>query len=91
MDNTRILDEFEMFTMQLVSRMFFVALHQVITLDDDLVGTRSRDNQVKSLSSCKANKEVHLADVVVDAIFNVVISLRFRRRGEGKNNPPLQQ
>ena len=57
-----------------------------MTLDDDLFGTRARDNQVKKLSNRKADKEGHCADVVSDAIFRIVLGLRFSRRGESQED-----
>lgn len=51
-------------------------------LEDDLVGTLAQDNQVKTLSARKTDREGHLADVVADALFNAVMSVRFRQRAE---------
>lgn len=61
------LDELEQLCFNLISREFFIPLHQVVTLDDDLVGTRARYNQLKALSVRKADKEGHIADVVADS------------------------
>lgn len=52
-----------------------------MTLDDELFGTRANDNQVKTLSNRKADKEGHTADVVCDALFRTALGIRFRRRG----------
>ena len=55
------------------------------TLDDDLYGTRARDNQVKKLSARKADREGHTADAFADALFKVSLMVRFRRRGESQS------
>lgn len=88
-DYTPQLDELERKSFSLVSRVFSVPLHQIIALDDDVVGRRGRENQVKTLSARKCDKEGHLADVLADAIFNDVISVRFRRRGEGQESAAI--
>lgn len=88
-DSTPLLDEFERLALNLVSRVFFVPLNQFITLDDDFVRTCCRDSQVKILSARDSVKERHLADVVAGAIFNAVISVRFRRRGVGQEQSSI--
>lgn len=57
-DMTPHLDVFELLCFNLVSSVFVVPLHERITLDDDLVGKRIRDNQLKSLSERKSDKKV---------------------------------
>ena len=57
-------------------------MHLLATLDDDLFGTRASDKQFKMLGSRKADKEGHSADAVADALFRIVLAIRFRRRGE---------
>lgn len=37
----------------------------IVTLEDDLHGTRAKHNQVKSMSARKAEKEVHTADTIL--------------------------
>lgn len=81
-DPTHHVTNLETVAMERSRRMFFVPLHQVVTLDDDLMGTRAQDNPVKMLSPRKADKEGHCADVVADALFRLVLLHRFRRRGE---------
>lgn len=72
-----------------MSIVFFTPLHQVVTLDDDLVATRARGNQVNTLGSRKCDKEGDLADVLADALFIVVMSVRFRRRGDGQERSAI--
>lgn len=58
--------------------------HTTVNLDDELYGTRARDNQVKKLSNRKEDKEGHSADVICDAFFRITLGVRFRRRGENQ-------
>jgi hypothetical protein len=55
--------------------------HTYATLDDDLFGARTTDNQVKTLSARKADSEGHCADAIADALFKITFFVRFRRRG----------
>lgn len=64
--------------------MFLIPKHQMVTVDDDVMGTRSCDNPVNIVSSRKAGKEGNCAEVVADVILQLVLSIRFRRRGKGK-------
>ena len=49
-------------------------------LEDDLYGTRSMDNQVKTLSARKADREGHCAEAIEDALFRITFFVRFRRK-----------
>lgn len=60
--------------------------HLFATLDDDLFRTRSGDNQVKTVSDRKADKEEHGADEIADELSRVILSIRFRRRRDTKIN-----
>ena len=62
-------------------KIFFSPTHTLATLDDDLYGTRATDNQVKTLSNRKSDREGHAADTIADALFRVTLMVRFRRRG----------
>jgi hypothetical protein len=64
--------------------VLFVPLYQYLTLDDELVGSRAEDNQVKSLSMRKADREGKTAEVIADALFRVVLALLFHRRDEAQ-------
>jgi hypothetical protein len=57
----------------------------MLTLDDDLYGTRASDNQVKKLSCRKADKEGHCAIEVASALFRSTMGVRFMRRGENQD------
>lgn len=81
-DQTRFLGEFECLAFRDTRKICFTPLYQMATLDDDLFGTRAADNQVKMLSNRKADREGHSADAVADALFRIVLALRFRRRAE---------
>lgn len=63
-------------------RLFYVLLVEFRTLDEDLMGMRSRDNQAKMLSDRKADREGHGTDNVDDALFRLTIDSWFRGRGE---------
>lgn len=81
-DQTRQLTEFDSIALRETRKIFFVPLHMMATLDDDLFGTRAADNQVKMLRSRKADNDRHSADAVADVLFRVILALRFRRKGE---------
>jgi len=81
-DRTRHLSEFETLAFRETKKVFFSPLQLLATLDDELHGTRAVDNQVKTLSDRKADREGHSADLVADALFRIVFAQRYRRRGE---------
>lgn len=56
----------------------------MLTIDDDLFGTRTGDNQVKTFSNREADKKGHAADTIACTLSRVVFGLRFRRSGEGQ-------
>jgi hypothetical protein len=84
-DQTHRLGEFEKAAFNMSCKVFLTPLYTLATLDDDLYGTRSSDNQVKTLSSRKADKEGHCADALADALFRITFMVRFRRRGEAQS------
>ena len=65
--------------------MHYTPVHTFATLDDDLYGARASDNQVKTLSARKADREGNTADAMADALFRVTLMIMFRRRGEGQS------
>ena len=67
------------------SRVYLSPNHTFCTLDDDLMGKRSQENPVKTLSSRKADKEGHSMSAVADAFFRVFLHARFGRRGETRS------
>ena len=77
-----MIEQFEKSSYRMSCRVFFVSDHSMITLDDDLYGTRANDCQVKTLSARKADREGHCAIVVADALFRTTLGVRFLRRGE---------
>ena len=81
-DETQQLETFEKMAFSMTRKIFLTPVHTFATLDDDLYGTRAKDNQNKSLSSRKADREGHTADAIADALFRVTLVIRFRRRGE---------
>ena len=83
-DQTPSISEFERTAFRDTCKVFLTPVHMFVTMDDDLYGSRATDNQVKSLSSRKADREGHIADAVADAFFRVTLMVRFRRRGESQ-------
>lgn len=83
-DATQRLDAFERTAYDFSWNVCLIAKHTTVTLDADLYGTRARDNQVKTLSSRKADKEGHSADVLCDTLFRITLGVRFRRRGDSQ-------
>ncbi|PXF42597.1 hypothetical protein BWQ96_07692 [Gracilariopsis chorda] len=81
-DQTQQYSEFELLAFRTTQKIFFLTSNLLVTLDDDLFGTRACDNQVKTLSARKGDKEGHSADTVADALFRVLLTLRFWRQGE---------
>jgi hypothetical protein len=81
-DETQYLDNFEKAAYEMTRKVFLTPMHTFATLDDDLYGTRAGDNQVKTLSIRKADREGHTADAIADALFRITLAVRFRRRGE---------
>ena len=79
-DQTVMLGQFERDAFRMSARIFLAPNHTIISLDDDLIGTRAADNQVKTIFNRKADGEVHVADVLADALFRVVMQMRFRQR-----------
>lgn len=80
-DQTQLLTQFERAAYRTTCKMFVSPTHTLATLDDDLYGTRPSDNQVKTISSRKADREGHTADAIADALFRITLMVRFRRRG----------
>lgn len=84
-DQTQLIGEFKKLAFQATRRIFFNPNHLLATLDDELYVTRARDNQLKTLSARKDDKEGHPADVLVDAFFCRTIAIRFRRCQQPQN------
>jgi hypothetical protein len=81
-DQTVQLEPFENAAFLSSCKIFFQPSHSVLTLDDDLYGTRARDNQVKLLSSRRADKEGYCADALAEPFTRLTLYFRFRRRGQ---------
>lgn len=63
-------------------RLLYVDDGQLLTLDDDLMSSRSADVPVKMLNDRKAEQEGHNIDVVADTLFRLEICARFNQRDE---------
>ena len=83
-DKTQLVSEFERTAFMISKRLFSVPAFQFLTLDDELMGTRSHSNPVKSISIRKADREGQSADVIADSLFRFTIDSRLHRRGEGR-------
>lgn len=83
-DQTLLIGEFERVAFARTRQVFCSPSHLLATLDDELYRTRASDNQLKTLSARKADKEGHMADVIADSLFRVVLATRFRRRQESQ-------
>lgn len=81
-DETQSLGEFEKVSYEMTRKIFLIPVHTSGTLDDDILGTRVEDNQVKTISARKADKEGHCADAIADALFSITLAVSFRRRQE---------
>lgn len=84
-DQTKYLSTFEWSAFRMTSNIVLTPVHAFATLDDDLYGTRASDNQVKSLSARKSDREGHTADAIADGLFRVTLMIRSRHRGEGQS------
>lgn len=62
----------------------FVPLVPLITIDDDLMGARSADNEVKMLSHREADREGQSGNVIADTLFGLSFDTRTRKRGEAQ-------
>lgn len=80
-DATQRLGSFEKAAYEMRRAIFLNPTHALITLDDDLYGTVSRENQVKVLSSRKADKGGHSTHTICDALFRIMLAVILCRRG----------
>lgn len=76
----QLLKDFEIQAWSFSKPLLYVPLVQYITLDDDLMGTRSVDNPVRMLSDHKADIEGHCTDIVADVLFPFTLDSRLWRR-----------
>ena len=66
--------------------MFMHLQHATLTLCDDPYGTRVSDNQLKTISNRKADKEGHWADALADPFSRLRLYVSFRRRGQSQTS-----
>lgn len=83
-DWTPNFSEFVSVVVKDTKHIFLHPLHLTLTLDNKLFGTRTTDNQVKTISCRKADRKGHYADTVACATSKVFFALRFQGRGEGQ-------
>lgn len=81
-DETHQLGDIKRHCFTVVRNVFFGTTPLFANLDGDLFGAHAVDNQVKTLSNRKAYNEENTVDFIADAVFRVVLAIRFRRSGE---------
>lgn len=74
--------EFETVCVRDTRKIYFNALHLFELLSNEVFGTRATDIQVEVLSMRKKDEEVHFTEALTDALFRVILAMRFCRRGE---------
>jgi hypothetical protein len=57
---------------------FFDLVNSSLVYDDEMIGTKAKDVEVRSLSDCKTAGEGCTVDVVCDAHFQFVLGMRLR-------------
>lgn len=78
------LSEIERVVFALSTRMFFVPLHYILGLDYELICSRATDLEVKTIIPRKVHIDGHMADIFADSLFNSLLAVKFRRRGDGQ-------
>lgn len=63
-------------------KYFLVSVVQYVALDNDLMRTRSADNEVKMISDRKVDREGHCRDSAADPLLMFTLQSRFRGCGE---------
>lgn len=58
----------------------------VIVIDDELIGSRSKDLDRKIVSVRKRAVEGQAVEVVADSSYNKILAVRLRARGESKQH-----
>lgn len=81
-DETQQLKDFERICFALIRKVFFVTTQFFVTCDVYLFGTRATNNQFKTSSNQKEEREGHTADLLADPIFRIVVALHFSCRGD---------
>ena len=74
-DKTHELGPYEEVVFKAAKDIYFIPNLLNSTLDDDMIGSRSKEVQVKSLSQRKAAKEGHTADVLSEFFFRLLSNL----------------
>ena len=63
-------------------QLFLNKKNGVVVVDDELIGSRAQDVEMKILSYRKADKEGPVADCLVDSFASIVYGFRLRTTGE---------
>ena len=83
-DKTHQLGPYEDIVFKSSRDLFFIPNHLTVILDDDLIGSRSKEIQNKLLSQRKVAKEDYAADLLCENFMSVVLHSRLRRLGESQ-------
>lgn len=67
-DQTHHLSQFEQLALRSSNSFFFVSLHRIITVDDEMMGARAGDYQLRSISSRKVAPKGLKEDYIADSI-----------------------
>lgn len=76
--------ELETQSFSMSSRVFINPNHTLYTLNHDLFGTCASNKPVKTIRAQKADREGQSFMVVADALFGIVLSIRFECRAESQ-------
>lgn len=80
-DQTSCLTYFVLNTYAIGEQLFYVPICQFLTMDDELMGNRSKHNQVKLLFLRKADREGQMSEVLVHILFRITLDARLLLRG----------
>ena len=83
-NSTHEFGPFKEIAFKLSKDIYLVPNHMVITLDDDFIGSCSKELQNKILSLRKAAKEGHAANVLCENFLSMVIQSYLRRIDESQ-------
>lgn len=81
-DSTQLFNDFVRQAWSIFKRLFYVPHFQLVTMDDEIMGTRSAYNQVKALLDLKADRKVYASHIVGDGLFPYISDSCFRQRDE---------
>lgn len=81
---TPFLNNLELISYSTSKRLFYVPTGKFITVNNDLIVTRSAETQVKPITLRNTGREGRSSDVSSDSIFLLNLYSRILKQGEGK-------